>query len=151
MNSHSPNSTAVNQSNVQNAGLYLEAGKFKFSIRTYYYLTFMKLPDVFYHDCFTYIGSQLFTQIVVFSDDFILAMAQRRAKHALPSGRLDAFVDIGNPMKGTNLFPYLRRRTDGRALKAVAPAPELELCRTVCASARPARWPYEVRGVRVIT
>jgi hypothetical protein len=27
-----------------------------------------------------------------------------------PSGRFDALVDMGNPMKGINLFPYLRRR-----------------------------------------
>ena len=26
-----------------------------------------------------------------------------------PSGRFDALVDMGNPMKGTILFPYLQR------------------------------------------
>ena len=31
-----------------------------------------------------------------------------------PSGRFDAFVDMGNPMKGINLFPYLRQRVEGR-------------------------------------
>ena len=74
-----------------------------------------------------------------------MAQRRRRAKvdRVVPSGRLDAFIDMGNPMKGISLFPYLRRRTDGRALKAVAPGPALEMCRTVCEAARPARWPRD--------
>ena len=38
-----------------------------------------------------------------------------------PSGRFDALVDTGNPMKGTNLFPFLPRHVEGRALRAVGP------------------------------
>ena len=36
-----------------------------------------------------------------------------------PSGRLDALVDLGNPMKGAALFPFLRRRVEGRALAGI--------------------------------
>ncbi len=61
-----------------------------------------------------------------------------------PSGRFDALVDMGNPMKGINLFPYLRRPQDGRALRALGPAASLELSRTVCEAALPRRWPREV-------
>ena len=61
-----------------------------------------------------------------------------------PSGRLDAFVDLGNPMKGVNLFPYLQRYREGRALRAVGPSEWLELSRTVGEVAKPARWPHEV-------
>ena len=60
------------------------------------------------------------------------------------SGRFDALVDMGNPMKGINLFPYLRRHQEGRALRAVGPAVSLELSRTVCEVALPRRWPREV-------
>ncbi len=63
---------------------------------------------------------------------------------ARPSGRFDAFVDMGNPMKGINLFPYLRRRVEGRALGALGPAAVLELSRTVREAAMPRRWPREV-------
>ena len=63
---------------------------------------------------------------------------------ARPSGRFDALVDMGNPMKGINLFPYLRRRVEGRALRAVGPAASLELSRTVSEAALPRRWPREV-------
>ena len=63
---------------------------------------------------------------------------------ARPSGRFDALVDMGNPMKGINLFPYLRRREEGRALGAIGPASALELSRTVRESALPRRWPREV-------
>ena len=38
-----------------------------------------------------------------------------------PSGRFDRLVDMGNPMKGINLFPFLRRHVEGRALRAVDP------------------------------
>ena len=61
-----------------------------------------------------------------------------------PSGRFDALVDMGNPMKGINLFPYLRRHVEGRALRAVGPSASLELSRTVCEAALPRRWPREV-------
>jgi hypothetical protein len=61
-----------------------------------------------------------------------------------PSGRFDALVDMGNPMKGVILFPYLRRRVEGRALRAMAPAELFELCRTVAEAALPRRWPHEV-------
>jgi hypothetical protein len=61
-----------------------------------------------------------------------------------PSGRFDALVDMGNPMKGINLFPYLRRRQEGRALRAVGPAVSLELSRTVSEAVFPRRWPREV-------
>ena len=61
-----------------------------------------------------------------------------------PSGRFDAFVDMGNPMKGINLFPYLRRRQEGRALRAVGPVASLEMSRTVSEVALPRRCPPEV-------
>ena len=63
---------------------------------------------------------------------------------ARPSGRFDALVDMGNPMKGINLFPYLRRRVEGRALGALGPTVVLELSRTVREAAMPRRWPREV-------
>jgi hypothetical protein len=63
---------------------------------------------------------------------------------ARPSGRFDSFVDMGNPMKGINLFPYLRRRVEGRALGALSPSAVLELSRTVREAAMPRRWPREV-------
>ncbi len=63
---------------------------------------------------------------------------------ARPSGRFDDLVDMGNPMKGINLFPYLRRRVEGRALGALNPALVLELSRTVREAALPRRWPREV-------
>jgi hypothetical protein len=63
---------------------------------------------------------------------------------ARPSGRFDSFVDMGNPMKGIDLFPYLRRRVEGRALGALGPAAVLELSRTVLETAIPRRWPREV-------
>jgi hypothetical protein len=62
-----------------------------------------------------------------------------------PSGRFDALIDMGNPMKGVILFPYLQRRVEGRALRAMAPATSLELCRTVAEAVVPRRWPREVR------
>jgi hypothetical protein len=61
-----------------------------------------------------------------------------------PSGRFDALVDMGNPMKGINLFPYLHRRVEGRSLKAMGPVASLELSRTVCEVVLPRRWPREV-------
>jgi hypothetical protein len=61
-----------------------------------------------------------------------------------PSGRFDALVDMGNPMKGINLFPYLRRHVEGRALRAVGPAASLELSRTVSEAVLPRRWPRQV-------
>jgi hypothetical protein len=67
-----------------------------------------------------------------------------------PSGRFDAFVDMGNPMKGINLFPYLRRRVEGRALRAMGPFEALELSRTVCETAAPRRWPREVSSLRFL-
>ncbi len=63
---------------------------------------------------------------------------------ARPSGRFDALVDMGNPMKGINLFPYLRRRVEGRALGAMGPTIVLELSWTVREPAMPRRWPREV-------
>ena len=61
-----------------------------------------------------------------------------------PSRRFDALVDMGNPMKGINLFPYLWRHVEGRALRAVGPSVSLELSRTVSEAALPRRWPREV-------
>jgi hypothetical protein len=61
-----------------------------------------------------------------------------------PSGRVDSFVDMGNPMKGINLFPFLQRALEGRALRAVGPANVLEISRTVGETAVPRRWPREV-------
>ncbi len=61
-----------------------------------------------------------------------------------PSGRFDALVDTGNPMKGTNLFPFLPRHVEGRALRAVGPMVSLELSRTVPESVLPRRWPRQV-------
>ncbi len=63
---------------------------------------------------------------------------------AVPSGRFDAIIDMGNPMKGVNLLPYLRRGLEGRALKAMGPATALELSRTVFEDVVPRRWPREV-------
>ncbi len=63
---------------------------------------------------------------------------------ARPSGRFDALVDMGNPMKGVNLFPFLRRRVEGRALGAIGPAAVLELSWTVREAVMPRRWPREV-------
>jgi hypothetical protein len=62
----------------------------------------------------------------------------------LSPSRFDALVDMGNPMKGVILFPYLQRHIEGRALRAVAPAAALELCRTVAEVVVPRRWPREV-------
>ena len=61
-----------------------------------------------------------------------------------PSGRFDDLIDMGNPMKGINLFPYLRRHAEGRALGALGPAAVLELSRTVREAVMPRRWPREV-------
>jgi hypothetical protein len=72
------------------------------------------------------------------------------ASLARPSGRFDALVDMGNPMKGINLFPYLRRRVEGRALGAMGPDAVLELSRTVREAAMPRRWPREVFHVHML-
>jgi hypothetical protein len=74
----------------------------------------------------------------------VAAPVTAAAPLARPSGRFDALVDMGNPMKGINLFPYLRRRVEGRALGALGPAAVLELSRTVREAAMPRRWPREV-------
>jgi hypothetical protein len=66
------------------------------------------------------------------------------ASVAALSGRFDDLVDMGNPMKGINLFPYLRRRQEGRALRAMSPVALLELSRTVSEAVLPRRWPREV-------
>jgi hypothetical protein len=73
-----------------------------------------------------------------------IGLVSRLVEVLLPSGRFDALVDMGNPMKGVILFPYLQRRVEGRALRAMAPAASLELCRTVAEAAVPRRWPREV-------
>ena len=57
-----------------------------------------------------------------------------------PSGRFDALVDLGNPMKGVNLFPYLLCCVEGRPLAALNPRQREEICRTVCEDATPKRW-----------
>jgi hypothetical protein len=74
-----------------------------------------------------------------------IGLVSRLVEVLLPSGRFDALVDMGNPMKGVILFPYLQRRIEGRALRAMAPAESLELCRTVAESVVPRRWLREVR------
>ena len=74
----------------------------------------------------------------------MMSCASSPAPLARPSGRFDALVDMGNPMKGINLFPYLQRRVEGRALAAIGPAAVLELPRTVRELAVPRRWPREV-------
>ena len=56
-------------------------------------------------------------------------MSGKRSKTA-PSGRFDDLVDMGNPMKGAILFPFLQRRVEGRALRATGPFEALELSRT---------------------
>jgi hypothetical protein len=71
--------------------------------------------------------------------------ARRRTTPVPPSGRFDALVDMGNPMKGVIIFPFLQRRVEGRALRAMAPASSLELCRTVAEAVVPRRWPRDVR------
>ena len=63
----------------------------------------------------------------------------------MPSGRLDALIDMGNPMKGIVVFPYLERWSDGRALRAVGPEQHVELSRTVARIVYPPCWPTEVR------
>ena len=79
-----------------------------------------------------------------------MSRATRRHTEAIPtslvspSGRFDALVDMGNPMKGIILFPYLRRRVEGRALGAVGPIAVLELSRTAREAVMPRRWPREV-------
>ena len=73
-----------------------------------------------------------------------VAVAATTAPLAHPSGRFDALVDMGNPMKGINLFPDLRRRVEGRALGALGPTTVLELSRTVREAVMPRRWPREV-------
>ncbi len=50
----------------------------------------------------------------------------------VPSGRFDALVDMGNPLKGIAVFPFLSRFKEGRAFRAVGPAAEIEICR-ICA------------------
>lgn len=57
-----------------------------------------------------------------------------------PSGRFDALVDLGNPMKGINLFPYLLCCVEGRPLAALNPRHCEEICRTVCENTTPKRW-----------
>jgi hypothetical protein len=74
----------------------------------------------------------------------ITAAVATPAPIARPSGRFDALVDMGNPMKGINLFPYLRRRVEGRALGAMGPIAVLELSRTVREAVLPRRWFQEV-------
>ena len=74
-----------------------------------------------------------------------IGLVSRLVEVVHPSGRFDALVDMGNPMKGVILFPYLQRRVEGRALRAMAPAATLELCRTVAEAVVPRRWPREVR------
>ena len=74
-----------------------------------------------------------------------IGLVSRLVEVLRPSGRFDALVDMGNPMKGVILFPYLQRRVEGRALRAMAPAASLELCRTVAEAVVPRRWPREVR------
>jgi hypothetical protein len=73
-----------------------------------------------------------------------IPIAAAAAPLTRPSGRFDALVDMDNPMKGINLFPYLRRRVEGRALRAMGPCESLELSRTVCEAAAPRRWPRAV-------
>ena len=79
--------------------------------------------------------------------DPVAAPVTTAAPLTRPSGRFDALVDMGNPMKGINLFPYLRRRVEGRALGAIGPTAVLELSRTVREAAMPRRWPREVFDV----
>ncbi len=74
----------------------------------------------------------------------VAVAAATTAPLAHHSGRFDALVDMGNPMKGINLFPYLRRRVEGRALGALGPTTVLELSRTVRDAVMPRRWPREV-------
>jgi len=37
----------------------------------------------------------------------------------LPTGRFDAIVDMGNPMKGINIFPWLQRCIEGRVISGL--------------------------------
>ena len=77
----------------------------------------------------------------------VVAPVAAAAALARPSGRFDSLVDMGNPMKGINLFPYLRRRVEGRAVGAMGPVLVLELSRTVREATLPRRWPREVFDV----
>ncbi len=76
----------------------------------------------------------------------------------IPSGRLEALGPILN--RNNLLFPYLRRRVEGRALRAVGPATEemptsdggsqtvITLSGAVAQVVHPPRWPREVRVPR---
>ena len=79
------------------------------------------------------------------SRKFVIKMSAALDALALPdpSGRFEDFFDVVKP--GNLLFPFLRRRVEGRALRAMAPAASLELCRTVAEAVVPRRWPREVR------
>ncbi len=59
----------------------------------------------------------------------------------VPSGRFDTLVDMGNPLKGIVIFPFMSRRKDGRALRAVGPAASVEISRTAGEENTAWRWP----------
>ncbi len=61
-----------------------------------------------------------------------------------PSGRFDALVDMGNPLKGIVIFPFLSRRKEGRAMRAVGPAALVEISRTAGEKNTAWRWPRDL-------
>jgi hypothetical protein len=82
------------------------------------------------------------------------------AIHSSPSGRFEACIEA---TKGSNLlFSYLRRRMEGRALRAVGPPTEhvltdgggslarRTLSGTVAELLIPPRWPYQVSWIMLI-
>jgi hypothetical protein len=50
-----------------------------------------------------------------------LRVHERDGSDLLIWTRFEAFADLGNPMKGIILFPFLKRSVEGRALHAVGP------------------------------
>jgi hypothetical protein len=67
-------------------------------------------------------------------------VADRTERQMNPSGRFDALVDMGNPLKGIVVFPFLSRYKEGRALRAMGPAVLLEMSRTVGELGTAWRW-----------
>jgi hypothetical protein len=73
-----------------------------------------------------------------------LRVHERDGSDLLIWTRFETFADLGNPMKGINLFPFLKRSVEGRALHAVGPERLVEMCRVVAEDVEPPRWPIEV-------
>jgi hypothetical protein len=68
----------------------------------------------------------------------------KRQRSMNPSGRFDALIDMGNPLKGVVVFPFLSRYKEGRALRAMGPAECLEMSRTAGEHGTKWQWPQTV-------